>query len=205
MEKLFNEPILDQMYEFRKEDFEQFVYDTSEKIREGELHVCELSENFINYLEKIISDKEELAKVRKMFADYELEYEKQLDLWNCTYFKLGMRDREKIRNEFFSNKAEIKESDTFINYQANEFSEWVEEQKRKYTFETKEYKELQKRYNEISEKYPNAIEVFEDLEPIVLNKEEMKALVELREIDIEMGCMEKNLCFKLGMKEVINF
>ena len=205
MEELFNKPILDQMYEFRKEDFEQFVYDNSEKIREGELHVCELSENFINYLEKIISDKEELAKVRKMFADYELEYEKQLDLWNCTYFKLGMRDREKIRNEFFSNKAEIKESDTFINYQANEFSEWVEEQKRKYTFETKEYKELQKRYNEISEKYPNAIEVFEDLDPIVLNKEEMKALVELREIDIEMGCMEKNLCFKLGMKEVINF
>lgn len=205
MEKLFNEPILDQMYEFRKEDFEQFVYDNSEKIREGELHVCELSENFINYLEKIISDKEELSKVRKMFADYELEYEKQLDVWNCTYFKLGVRDREKIRNEFFSNKAEIKESDTFINYQANEFSEWVEEQKRKYTFETKEYKELQKRYNEISEKYPNAIEVFEDLEPIVLNKEEMKALVELREIDIEMGCMEKNLCFKLGMKEVINF
>ena len=27
-----------------------------------------------------------------------------------------------------------------FNYQANEFSEWIEEQKRKYTFETKEYK-----------------------------------------------------------------
>ena len=48
-------------------------------------------------------------------------------------------------------------------------------------------------------------EVFEDLKPIVLNKEEMDALVELREIDIDMGCMEKELCFKLGMKEVINF
>lgn len=33
----------------------------------------------------------------------------------------------------------------------------------------------------------------------------MDALVELREIDIDMGCMEKELCFKLGMKEVINF
>ena len=98
-----------------------------------------------------------------------------------------------------------KENDTFINYELNGFSDWVEEQKRKYTFETKEYKELQKRYNEISEKYPNAIEVFEDLKPIVLNKEEMDALVELREIDIDMGCMEKELCFKLGMKEVINF
>ncbi|MGM9876592.1 MAG: DUF6664 family protein, partial [Bacilli bacterium] len=109
------------------------------------------------------------------------------------------------RNEFFANKMEIKDNDTFLNYEANNFSDWLEEQKRKYTFETKEYKELQKKYNEISEKYPNAIEVFEDLKPINLNKEEMKALVKLRKIDIDMGYMEKDLCFKLGMKEVLNF
>lgn len=148
MKELFNKPILDQMYEFRKDDFEQFMYQNNDRIKEGELH---------------------------------------------------------IRNEFFENKLSIKERDTFLNYEANNFSDWLEEQKRKYTFETKEYKELQKSYNEISEKYPNAIEVFEDLEVIELNKEEMKALVELRKIDIDMGYMEKDLCFKLGMKEVINF
>ena len=27
MEELFNKPILDQMYWFRKEDFEQYIYD----------------------------------------------------------------------------------------------------------------------------------------------------------------------------------
>ena len=47
--------------------------------------------------------------------------------------------------------------------------------------------------------------MFEDLEFIELNKEEQKALIELRKIDVEMGDMEKDLCFKLGMKEVINF
>ena len=41
-----------------------------------------------------------------------------------------------------------------------------------------EYKKLMERYREISEEYPNAISVFEDLEPIVLTKDEMKALVE---------------------------
>ncbi len=116
-----------------------------------------------------------------------------------------MLDKDKIRNEFFANQMEIKDNDTFLNYEANNFSDWLEEQKRKYTFETKEYKELQEKYNEISEKYPNAIEVFEDLKPINLNKEEMKALVKLRKIDIDMGYMEKDLCFKLGMKEVLNF
>lgn len=205
MEKLFNEPILDQMYEFRKETFEQFAYSNNKKIKDGELHICELSENFIGYLERVISDKEQLAKAKKMFSNYELDYEKQIDLWNCTYFKLGMRDREKIRNEFFENKLKTKECDTFLNNKKDEFSEWLEEQKNKYTFETKEYKELQKKYNEISENYPNCIEVFEDLKPINLNIEEIKALIELRKIDIEMGNMEKDLCFKLGMKEIINF
>lgn len=205
MEKLFNEPILDQMYEFRKEAFAQFAYRNNQKIKDGELHICKLSENFIGYLERIISDKEQLAKAKKMFSNYELDYEKQIDLWNCTYFKLGMRDREKIRNEFFENKLKTKECDTFLNNKKDEFSEWLEEQKNKYTFETKEYKELQKKYNEISENYPNCIEVFEDLKPINLNIEEIKALIELRKIDIEMGNMEKDLCFKLGMKEIINF
>ena len=116
-----------------------------------------------------------------------------------------MIESEKIRNEFFANKVEKKNQDTFLNYDNNNFSEWLEEQKQKYTFNTDDYKELNKRYREISEKYPNATEVFEDLKPIILNKEEMKALLELRKIDIEMGYLEKDLCFKLGMKEVINF
>jgi len=122
-----------------------------------------------------------------LFSNYELEYSKEIDIWGLAYFKLGMIEREKIRNEFFEKEAKTKDNDTFINYYKNNFSEWIEEQKRKYTFETKEYKELQKKYNDISKKYPNATKVYEDLSPIELNKEEMKALVELREIDIEMG------------------
>ena len=47
--------------------------------------------------------------------------------------------------------------------------------------------------------------LIEDLKYMELNKEELKALIELRKIDVAMGDMEKDLCFKLGMKEVINF
>ena len=97
------------------------------------------------------------------------------------------------------------DNETFLNCDSDEFSSWVEQQKHKYTFGTKEYRELQKRYREISEKYPNAVEVFENLTPIELTKDEMNALIELRNIGIAMGHMEKFLCFKLGMKEVINF
>lgn len=205
MEELFNKPILDQMYEFRKDYFEQYVYDNSEKIRNLEHKVCDMSENIMNYLKKVIPNKKELKKIIEMLNNYELKYTKQIEFWNLQYFKLGMIEKEKIRNELFANNMELKENDTFLNYELNGFADWIEEQKRKYTFGTKEYKELQKKYNEISKKYPNAVEVFEDLKCITLTEEEMKALIVLRKIDIDMGSMEKELCFRLGMKEVINF
>lgn len=205
MEELFNKPILDQMYEFRKDYFEQYVYDNSEEIRNLEHKVCDMSENIMNYLKKIILNEKELKKVIEMLNNYELEYSNQIGFWNLQYFKLGMIEKEKIRNELFANNMKLKENDTFLNYELKGFADWIEEQKRKYTFETTEYKELQKEYNEISKKYPNAVEVFEDLNCINLTEEEMKALIALRKIDIDMGSMEKELCFRLGMKEVINF
>ena len=205
MEELFNKPILDQMYEFRKEDFEQTIYNKNQEIKDIELKVYDIAEEFTKYLKEKIHNEDDLKKAIKMFEKFELAYSAEIDFWSCTYFKLGMVERQKLRNEFYTAKDEKEDEDTFLNYEFNDISEWIEDQKRKYTFGTKEYKELQKRYNEISEKYPNAIEVFEDLTPVVLTEEEMKALVELREIDIDMGHMEKKLCFKLGMKEVINF
>lgn len=205
MEELFNKPILDQMYEFRKEDIERAVYKENEEIKNIESGICELINEFINLLKEIIPNQKNFETAKKMFDDFTKSYNSEIDFWSLIYFKIGMIEREKIRNEFFRETNKIKDNDTFINYFKNNLSEWIEEQKRKYIFETKEYKELQKRYNDISKQYPNVTKVYEDLSPIQLNKEEMKALVDLREIDIEMRYMELNLCFKLGMKEVIDF
>lgn len=205
MEDLFNKPILDQMYYLRKEDFEKNVYKQNKEIQEIEQKIGELSKKFTAFLKKSIPNQKEFEEALNIFNVYELEYSSEIEFWGRTYFKLGMTDRAKIRNEFFENNAKINENDTFLNCEYNELPEWIEEQKRKYILGTKEYKKLQKEYAEIREKYPNVIEVFECLNPIELNKEEMKALVNLREVDIDMGIIERNLCFKLGMKEVINF
>lgn len=205
MDDLFKKSILDQMYLFRKEEFEQNIYDKNQEIRDIEFKICDIAENFMKYIEKYIPKREEFKRAEKMFWNYELARGAETDFWSLLYFKLGMTEREKISKEFHNNELENNKEETFLNYNNNNFSEWLEEQKRKYCFDTPEYKELQEKYRKISEKYPNATEVFEDLEFIELNKEEQKALIELRRIDVEMGDMEKNLCFKLGMKEVINF
>ena len=207
MKNLFEEPVLDQMYEFRKDDFEQEVYDNNKEIQNIELQHSELAENLIQLIRDTIKDEERAEIIVKKFEEFQLDSVDSIEFWNKTYFKLGMIEREEIKKTFLKHELEKSErdSDTFLNFPLNCLSEYIETQKRKYTLNAPDYKKLMKQYREISEKYPNAIAVFEDLEPIVLNKEEMKALVELREIDLEIGSMEKDLCFKLGMKEVINF
>ena len=204
MKQIFNKSILEQLYAFKKDDFEQDVYNNSE-VKELELKMTELSENFVSYLKKVISNEDELNEVLKLFRNYESELSKETDFWGFIYFKLGVNDGIKLVNELSSVKENLKDNDTFFNYSNNVFSEWLEEQKRKYSFKTIEYKELQKKYRIISEKYPNSTEVFENFKPIELNKKEISALIELRKIDVEMGDIEKNLCFKLGMKEAISF
>jgi len=42
MDELFNKPILDQMYELRKEEFEQTMYNKSSKIKEIESKIGKL-------------------------------------------------------------------------------------------------------------------------------------------------------------------
>ena len=194
MKEIFNKPVLDQLYSFRKEEFEQNLY-----------NVTDLSEGFVNHLKNIITEENDLKNVLKLFRNYELKASEETDFWGLIYFKLGIVEGNKLAHEITPKKSIKKDDDSFLNYGNNNFSEWLEEQKRKYCFDIPEYKELQYRYRKISEKYPNATEVFEDLEFIELNKEEQKALIELRKIDVEMGDMEKDLCFKLGLKEAMSF
>ena len=175
MKKIFNKAILEQLYAFRKEDFEQNVYDKNNELKEIELKMSELSENFVNFLKKVIPNETDLDEALKQFRRYELERSSETDFWGLIYFKLGVSDGNKIANELSFNKYKIKDNSTFLNFENNNFSEWLEGQKRKYIFETSSYKELQNRYRKISEKYPNAIEVFEDFKPMALNKEEIEA------------------------------
>ena len=205
MEEFFKKTVLDQLYDSITEDFEQSVYEKDKMIREIEENVQDKGEKLTKLLEKVISNKNDFDKAFDLFEDYELYYSKEIAFWSRVYFKLGMTYRKMILKDLFEKNAEDNDANTFLNYELNELSEYIENQKAKYTFGTKKYKELQRKYNEICEKYPNSVLVFEDLKPIKLTEDEMKALVELREIDIEMGYMEKNLCFKLGINEVFNF
>ena len=57
MKEIFNKPVLDQLYSFRKEEFEQNLYNEDEQIKKLELEITDLSEGFVNHLKNIITDE----------------------------------------------------------------------------------------------------------------------------------------------------
>lgn len=201
MKELFKKPIFEQLYDFRKEDFEQSTYEKDSELRKIENNVLEKEDTMTEYLKELIS-KENYSKIISMLRDIELAYGSQLEYWMHTYYNLGISDVINIRKTFeqLKEKEDYKEQ-TFIDFSDADFNDYIS---RKSDFTSEQFKKLRKKYRQLGEKYPNIILVHEDLKPITLNKEEMKALVKLRRIELEMSGYELKLCFKLGMKEAIN-
>ncbi|MBQ9298825.1 MAG: hypothetical protein IJ223_07395 [Clostridia bacterium] len=104
MEDLLNKPILDQLYEFRKEEFEQSIYESNDEIREIEDKVCELAEDLITAIKESIPNEKDLKKAENIFRKYELECGHEIEFWSKEYFKLGMIDRKKLEQELNNNK-----------------------------------------------------------------------------------------------------
>ena len=85
MEELFNKPILDQMYWFRKEDFEQYIYDKNKEI-EGK--ICDNAEELLQFFNGLIQDEKLQEKFKKLLQNYELSFSDEVDFWSLKYYKL---------------------------------------------------------------------------------------------------------------------
>lgn len=196
MENIFNKPILEQLYEFRKEDHDQNEFDGNNEIRE-------IEDELLDIYKKIIKDEKEWDKVFEKFREYELTFGEELNIWCKNHYMWGLNDMAKLKSEIkFITSKNCSEDKTFIEFSPTDFDEYIIH---KTDFNTEQYKKLRKKYNQIAEKYPNVISVMEDLKPITLTEQEMKGLIELRKVELDMRSLEVKLCFKLGMNEILNF
>lgn len=196
MENIFNKPILEQLYEFRKEDHDQNEFDGNNEIRE-------IEDELLDIYKKIIKDEKEWDKVFEKFREYELTFGEELNIWCKNHYMWGLNDMAKLKSEIkFITSKNCSEDKTFIEFSPTDLDEYIIH---KTDFNTEQYKKLRKKYNQIAEKYPNVISVMEDLKPITLTEQEMKGLIELRKVELDMRSLEVKLCFKLGMNEILNF
>lgn len=202
MENIFDKPILEQMYYFRKEEFEQEIYDKDEEIRNIEGNVCDIATELSEFLKKFIPNEKDYKKACDMIRKHELALSDVTWYWTRQYYKLGMNDMNKFNVELKGGSSKINKGDTFLDYTDGELDEYIQT---KINFNSETYKQYKAKCRELELNYPRVLKVFEDSVPIVLNEEEMKKLMEIKELDMAVRSEEVKVCFKAGMNEILNF
>lgn len=202
MENIFDMPILEQMFYFRKEDIDQTIYEKESEIRDIEDKVYEYNEKLIAVLKEVIPSKKDFEKVEEMIQNYDLEFSGEVDFWSKAYYKLGMNDMYKLKCELKNENSDIKKGKTFLDYIDGELDEYMQEN---LIYKTKNYQAYKDKLKVIAEKYPRVLKVHEDSTPIVLTEEEMVQLMELKELDARVRAEEVKVYFKMGINEILNF
>lgn len=202
MENIFDMPILEQMFYFRKEDIDQTIYENESEIRDIEDKVYEYNEKLIAVLKEVIPNKKDFEKVEEMIQNYDLEFSGEVDFWSKAYYKLGMNDMYKLKCELKNENSDIKKGKTFLDYIDGELNEYMQEN---LIYKTKSYQSYKDKLKVIAEKYPRVLKVHEDFTPIVLTEEEMVQLMELKELDARVRAEEVKVYFKMGINEILNF
>lgn len=202
MENIFDMPILEQMFYFRKEDIDQTIYEKESEIRDIEDKVYEYNEKLIAVLKEVIPNKKDFEKVEEMIQNYDFEFSGEVDFWSKAYYKLGMNDMYKLKCELKNENSDIKKGKTFLDYIDGELDEYMQEN---LIYKTKSYQSYKDKLKVIAEKYPRVLKVHEDSTPIVLTEEEMVQLMELKELDARVRAEEVKVYFKMGINEILNF
>lgn len=202
MKDIFNKSIFEQLYEFRKEDFEQTIYDKEDEIKEIEGKVCDIGNEFMAFLKKVIPNDKDYQKAFDFIRKYELAFGQEIEFWSRNYYKLGINDVNKLKCELKGNNKDITKGDTFLDYTDGELDEYIQT---KINFNSETYKKYRAKCRELELNYPRVLKVFEDSSPMVLNEEEMQKLMEIKELDRAIRSEEIKVCFKAGMNEILNF
>lgn len=200
MEDLYENKILDDLYEIR----EGFI--TSYKKKYGELEETKKAEQaedeLVNFMKKFIKDentmKELFEKINK-FEGYALD---EMCFWHKLYYKLGFIDGMRLKKEIREGKIiENTSNDSIILQNINEISDYFEEQKYRNLKKNKEYDKIRHKIEEIKNKYPRVREFFEDDKIEQLTKKEMKAILDITELQNDRAMYEADEMLKIGLRE----
>ncbi len=200
MEDLYENKILDDLYEIR----EGFI--TSYKKKYGELEETKKAEQaedeLVNFMKKFIKDentmKELFEKINK-FEGYALD---EMCFCHKPYYKLGFIDGMRLKKEIREGKIiENTSNDSIILQNINEISDYFEEQKYRNLKKNKEYDKIRHKIEEIKNKYPRVREFLEDDKIEQLTKKEMKAILDITELQNDRAMYEADEMLKIGLRE----
>ena len=201
MKEILNKPILEQLYELRKEDFEQEVYDKDKEIQNIERACGQLNEEILSLIRKSCKDKKTLQLLEDKIQKFSFNLFDQIDYWSKTYYLLGANDMNKLKIELNANNTQIKKGITFFKYNESELKYYIES---KVNHDSKGYKNVKEKYNEIENNYPKVFDAIEFDKFVPLNEKEVKQLIDFYKACYELHIEEIKTSFKAGIEEILN-
>lgn len=208
MLNIFESKVLDDLYDVRGEGFEiDYIKHFG---KSEELEKTEIKEKELKQIVNSIEDEELKKDIKNKISEFQDSMLGEMCIWDKEYYKLGLLDgmnfKSEIRNlkERLSSKdnADTSNIDTFFNNCLDDFLDYFEREKSRKLAKRKDYIELKNKRQQIKEKYPNVRLFIEDEEiNKTLNTDELRAVLDIIEIEHDISALEVEEAFKLGLKE----
>lgn len=209
MEKFFKRNILDELYELKGDDFGNKIMQELAK-QNKQLNTFKVDEKITEKIKEVVTDEEKQSEILDLLNEYELKSNDDDDFWNKMYYKLGAYDcarmSEVVKTEVKERGTKIEETKTvFFDEYSDDFYDYLNTNRVRMLKENAEYKELEVKREKIKADNPNIRAIFEDREAVQLTQDEVKAVLDMLEIEGDINTIETIENFKLGAREMLLF
>ena len=196
------------MYELKGDEFADKILKEMSK-QKKELGSLAIEEKLTEKIKEIVTDEEKQKEILDLLNKYELSTGDDDDFWNKMYYKLGAYDcarmSEVVKTEVKEEKKEIETKTVFFDEYSDDFYDYLNTNRVRMLKENAEYKELEVKREKVKADNPNIRAIFEDKEAVQLTEDEVKAVLDMLEIEGDINTIETIENFKLGAREMLLF
>lgn len=210
MKKFLERNILDELYELKGDEFADNILKEMSK-QKKELESLAIEEKLTEKIKEVVTDEKKQNEILNLLNKFELATGDDDDFWNKMYYKLGAYDcirmSEVVKTEVKEEKKEIETKTVFFDEYSDDFYDYLNTNRVRMLKENAEYKELEVKREKVKVKAdnPNIRAIFEDKEAVQLTEDEVKAVLDMLEIEGDINTIETIENFKLGAREMLLF
>ena len=197
--------ILKDLYDTRREGFEVTYinkYGKPEEIVKSR----QAEEELTKLIKKIITDEEKFSLVLKKLNDFEGRTIGKTCFWNEQYYKFGFVDVMCFKNEIREEKSKNNEfyNASMFNKNIDEIMCYVKNKQYDKLKKREDYNKIIQQIEDIKTKYPKVKACIEDENIIELSKEEIKAVLDIKNLNDKLEYIGIEEVFKIGVCEGIS-
>ena len=208
MKKFLERNILDELYELKGDEFADNILKEMSK-QKKELGSLAIEEKLTEKIKEVVTDEKKQNEILNLLNKFELATGDDDDFWNKMYYKLGAYDcirmSEVVKTEVKEEKKEIETKTVFFDEYSDDFYDYLNTNRVRMLKENAEYKELEVKREKVKADNPNIRAIFEDKEAVQLTEDEVKAVLDMLEIEGDINTIETIENFKLGAREMLLF